>query len=596
MAKSAASSFSSGIELGSFVTSSAVLCKSWEVIKSGYKDIIPYVGQGLSWKLYKEPDSGLAIVAFEVTQDSSTTFRGDLVSSNALREKNLHHFDFLCTKKAPDFFVNSTAISLFYENIQRLDELKSQIYSSSQLIVTGHGLGGPIASLFTITLFDGNDDPPPRKKQPLCITFGSPLVGDKKLKEAISRSSKWSSSFLHVVSYKDPVPKMLNPDTSDMNPLAYMPFGTFLFCSDTNSTSFENPESVLELLVCLINDQNQGSQPIDYGNIVKYLYRRAICKDFTRRGQDLSNSNSLRASICLQLEALGLTPDTQQQHQNIDINALVAKLEALENKFIYQKRIRFDPSKKLNNMKVDMTQLEWYKKQSKNLDIGYYDCFKNGFSPSDQDVSMYQKNLTNYWKDMVEEAEMKPQTEGATFRTRWLFGGTTYRRMVEPLDITEYYASGGTDYVAKGRSRHYQVLEEWLKEEKERRKKDEKKKEEKKKETTKKNVELILTIDSCFWAYVEEALLLCQQLENVQSSVKEKEEATMKLHEFEKYVYDSLKKYEVSPEIFLMKSSYMRWWNQYKEIKGISVKPELAVFMSNSQHYDQYTKGAYDFP
>ncbi|KAK7381369.1 hypothetical protein VNO78_34007 [Psophocarpus tetragonolobus] len=591
--------FNSGFELASFVKSSVLLRKSWDVIKSLHAGIVSNVGEGLSWKVHKDPNSGLTIIAFEVVQDSSNLHE-NLVSSNALGEKIFNHFKFLCTKKAPDFSIDGTAISLLDKNYDQLHQLKSEtevklldhhqasqlnnqqhkINSSLSLIVTGHGLGGQIASLFTLLLL-GNVGL--GKKRPLCITFGSPLIGDKKLEEAISRSSTWSSSFLHVVSYKDPVPKMLNPDTS-----AYMPFGIFLFCSDTNSTCFENPNSVLELLVSLTDGQNQGFQPLlEYRKIVENLHRKTILKDTTPRGQDLT----LRASIYLQLRpAIGFTPNMQQQQQH-----LVTKIEELENKYIKKKR-RLDPSKILNFRKIEMAKLEWYKKDSKDRGIGYYDSFRESNLQCDRDAIQWQKILRNYWIDMVEEAEMKPQTESAAFRTRWLYSGTNCMRMVEPLDIAEYYANGHRDYVAKGRSRHYQVLEEWLKEEKERKKKDEKKKEERKKETTKKNVELILTIDSCFWAHVEEALLLCQQLENVQSSVKEKEEATMKLHEFEEYVYDSLKKYEVSPEIFLMKSSYMRWWNQYKEIKGISVKPELAVFMSNSQHYDQYTKGAYDFP
>ena len=115
-----------------------------------------------------------------------------------------------------------------------------QIDSSPRLIVTGRGLGGPIASLFTLSLL-GNKNSSEKKKPPLCITFGSPLVGNKKFQEAISRSSTWSSCFLHVVSIKDPFLKRLNPDIKD-----YMPFGTFLFCSDISSTCFENPKSVFE--------------------------------------------------------------------------------------------------------------------------------------------------------------------------------------------------------------------------------------------------------------------------------------------------------------------------------------------------------------
>jgi len=269
------------------------------------------------------------------------------------------------------------------------------------------------------------------------------------------------------------------------------------------------------------------------------------------------------------------------QHQKIDINALATKLETLEKKFMFQKKEKFDPSKRLNMKKIEMAKLEWYKKHCKSLGIGYYDCFKKAVSTIDQDAVQWQRELRIYWSKMVEEAEMKPQTEAAAFRTRWLFAGTNFRRMVEPLDIAEYYANGlRKDYEAKGRSRHYIVLEKWLEEDK--------KQKSDSNGNTRKNVELILTIDSCFWAKLEEALLLCGQLENL----KENEEVKGKLVDFEKYVYESLKRYEVSPEIFLKGSSYMSWWNKYKRFAD---NHRLASFMSNPQHFDQYTEGAYFF-
>ncbi|RDY09715.1 Senescence-associated carboxylesterase 101, partial [Mucuna pruriens] len=561
--------FSCGIVQAPFVVSSGLLPKAWSVISS-------LDGNGLFWKVHEEQD--LTVLAFGVKPDFDP--KQDTVSSSELSKSMFDLFKFLCSTKIPVFSVNKSAISLFGQNLERLHELKSKIDSSPRLIVTGHGLGGSIASLFTLSLLDSTG---PGKKHRLCITFGSPLVGDKNLQEAISRSSTWSSCFLHVVSYKDPLPTKFNPHTT-----SYMPFGTFLFCSESeiNSTCFENPESVKELLVNSIHHQNQGVQPIDYGEIVGNLYRKAIYKNFTPGAQDFTHYDSLRASISLQLLALGLTSNLQQQQQNFDLNTLVIKMEQLEEKFIKKGR-KFDPSTKLNALKIEMVKFEWYKKDAKTRNIGYYDSYRNGTSNStiDQDVITFRKKLTNYWEAMVEEAEMKPQTEGAAFRTRWLYGGTNYRRMVEPLDIAEYYKNGGKDYVQNQRSRHYKVLEEWL--------------EEGKKDTSdsnsssRKNVELILTIDSCFWAHVEEALLLCKQLQNVESSVTEKEEATKKLLEFEEYVYGLLNRYQVSPEIFLEKSSYMKWWNQYE---GISGKPALASFMNNPLHYDQYKEGNYIFP
>jgi hypothetical protein len=64
-------------------------------------------------------------------------------------------------------------------------------------------------------------------------------------------------------------------------------------------------------------------------------------------------------------------------------------------------------------------------------------------------------------------------------------------------------------------------------------------------------VEVILTIDSCFWAHVEEAILACNELK----VLKDKEVLFKKWVEFEDYVYSLLKDYTVSPEIFLSQIS-----------------------------------------
>jgi len=167
------------------------------------------------------------------------------------------------------------------------------------LIVTGKGLGGSIASLFTISL----DNIGSAKNRPLCITFGSPLIGDKKLQQAISHSSNWNSCFIHVVSCKDPLPRLFITN--------YMPFGTFLFCSDLDSTCFENPDSNLEILITLskVHGQNQGFDSAEYGNIVEKLRRKAIFKDSSLLAGDRNDSDSLAIGISLQLQqTLGLTP------------------------------------------------------------------------------------------------------------------------------------------------------------------------------------------------------------------------------------------------------------------------------------------------
>lgn len=256
-------------------------------------------------------------------------------------------------------------------------------------------------------------------------------------------------------------------------------------------------------------------------------------------------------------------------------NLLIAKLEKCEKALVLKRKMVFNPFKKLNKRKEDMAKLEWYKKVSKSEDKGYYDSYKNRGLKKDMHVVTFKKSLTNYWKEMVAEVERMPQKEEASFRTRWLYAGTNYRRMVEPLDIADYYKENGEDYKANGRSQHYIKLEKWL--------------EEAGKPlssqviTRKHNVSASLTEDSCFWAHVEEALIQCELLRNGQ----EEESTRKKLIEFEEYVMEQIKEYAVSPEIFLGGSSFMQWWKDYEQIVGTSYKSQLTDFMK-SLLYQQY--------
>ncbi|KAI9121382.1 hypothetical protein K1719_008415 [Acacia pycnantha] len=539
--------FSSGFETASVVASSGLLSPLWNLIAVLNAETHP--NENLFWKK-RSHGSDLTIIAFGTTQNH---VKPDMLPSTDMME---NPFEFLCSEKNPSFKLNESVMSLFNDNLERLRQLKSEIDLKKPVIVTGHGVGGSIASLFTLWLIEkmASSD-----KRPLCITFGSPLIGDKSLQEAIARSSNWNSCFLHVVHPRDPLLSTFISNDS------YRPFGTFLLCSDYGSTCSENPDSILRLFNEM-STLHQGLPIQPYGNIVERLTSKSIWKD-----SDVPSipQNLLQASFALQLQALGLSQ-----------NNLVKDLERQEVLLTLNKRKRFIPHKKLDEMKIYMAYLEWYKKICKNSGKGYYDCYKSEWFPRDLDVVMYVRILTNYWKDMVEEVDKQPQKEGVTFRLRWLYAGTNYRRMVEPLDIAQYYMEGKHDYINQGRSKHYKQLQKWQEEDK------------KTEPINKRNVQSILTIDSCFWARVEEALTSLQKCKPAGSITEQKKVAIENLEKFEEYVYGLLKDYSVSPEIFLEGSSYMKWWNEYMRFKGALHDSRLANFMKN---YAKYGDGEYDF-
>ncbi|KAE8037094.1 hypothetical protein FH972_009717 [Carpinus fangiana] len=264
---------------------------------------------------------------------------------------------------------------------------------------------------------------------------------------------------------------------------------------------------------------NQVLELFDYKNIVEQLNGNVICKDSTKVDERIAQP--LQAGIITQLEAIGLGRPQVQQQSNVDIYTLIKNTERQERKWLMRRREAYDSSF-LNEMKANMTQLEWYKKCCEDEEIAYYDRFKNA-----------------------------------------LDSGTNYRRMVESLDIAEYYLDGKTDYMAKGRSKHYTLLEKWLSE-------DVKPAASRPNNSKKQKLADGLTEDSCFWAYVEEAHISCNVLlGNGESNDMDKHKRSLIV--FEADVMGMLKNYAVSPEIFFRRSSFMKWWKDYLEIirKGI---------------------------
>lgn len=430
------------------------------------------------------------------------------------------------------------------------------------LIITGQALGGYVAILFALWLHHLKDKSESNGskniRRPICITFGSPLVGDEALRRAIFERPQSRSCFLNVVAKTDPFPCLFSSNG------AYKPFGTYLFCTQSGGcTSFENDDSILAVLDAMTIPSAEYIQMHDYKYDLISIKNNVLYRGVSELGEfDL---NSLRAGITLQFMEVGLV-DT-----NSSWNVLIEKLESKQAKLIRKSRNVYEPARKLNDMKISMVCMEMYMK-TRRPTVGYYDSYKSVKGKEEieslHEVVKHQRKLNQFWSNLVDEKDQMPQEEGVNLRKRWLYGGTNYRRIVEPLDIAEYYKNGNKNYI-NNRSNHYKLLEKWSTEDK----KD-------LNPTARTNKAASLTEDSCFWAYVEEALISLRDLTNGGSS---ENAANIKqaLEQFETYLMRGIYDYAVSSDIFLKESSLMKWWSEYKTYRGSSYASDFANYMNN---------------
>ncbi|CAH8328007.1 unnamed protein product [Eruca vesicaria subsp. sativa] len=517
-------------EVGKLVLSSGLLERSWSKISDINESVQQSNDSAVEFKVYREATFVFVVfstppVGTDAFLNSGSTLVPDVKSEYA------NMFSFLCSEKTPSFSLHTHALKLFASTVAKnrsLTDLKTELLHllefKKPVIITGAALGGSLASLFTLWLLESIK---PDLKRPLCITFGSPFIGDANLQQILENSVR-NSCFLHVA---DTTQTPIITTGSE-------PFGTYLICKESSCVCIDDPKAIIELLLGG-NTDLEGKR--DYGEVLKSLDRSSMVDARLMIGDVIINGMKNRAA---------------------------------------EKKQRFDQLKKLAEVKISMAHMEWYKKLSKkDHKIVYYDRFKN------EPVFPYEhlrREMNDYWETMVQEVEKMPQGEASYLKKRCLLSANNYRRLMEPLDIAKYYLEGKKEYRTKGRPHHYVMLEKWFEQQ------------EKSKEPLRgKGTDLseLLTFDSCFWSEVEDALIAINELKT-----QPKEGLVGKLVKFEEYVWEIIGKREVSPEIFMERSSFMTWWKEYKEIKrtrdGFSSSPSKFTEFMNTREYKSYGKPA----
>ncbi|KAM2858588.1 hypothetical protein COP2_024105 [Malus domestica] len=406
-----------GLELAYLLVTS-LLRQSWDAVqKQKIRTAADPNAQMALYDISETKHPNTTIISF-LTPPVTLQDQQAMIPSTTLKDTNFPLFEFLCNKGTPNFSVNELAINFFAVNFNILNQLLTNLVdissnSDSLILITGHSFGGCVATLFTLWLLQSLDLS--KVKRPLCITFGSPLIGDGNLRQCVLQFSKWSSCFLNVASINDPVPKVFLTASQASD---YKPFGTFLLCSASGCSCFEDPNAILQLLVetssqsAQIQGPNSGIQFFDYGQILSDLKLKAFSRDVFELVEE--DRFPLKAGIKTQLAAIfgvNSSQSLQQQRPDINFGNLIQKMETQERQHANQKKQVYSSFGKLNEIKKYMAYMEWYKGHSKTMGIGYYDSYKNKGNTYDNDAEGLKNKLSRYWQDTVEEVERKPQEE-----------------------------------------------------------------------------------------------------------------------------------------------------------------------------------------
>lgn len=475
-----------------------------------------------------------------------------------------------------------------------------------QVVFTGHSSGGAVATLATVWLLERY----PKLEEcnqnlPICVTFGSPLVGDSVFSHALTRES-WSRCFLHFVMRYDIVPRislaplkiieedlpsvlpLLDPKTSFsvldsigksqqiisffsivmrnacsvasqraslamgctnvlleylpgfINLCPYRPVGNYIFSTGNGRlVSVNNSDAVLQMLFyCLQLGPRQELEEVVHRSFMEHLVYESEVKECLEM-QDIVFLDRLE-ELPLSLED-GFFDGVQSidmalKDLGLSMEARLCLRAAGESK---KQELRNKAKIEANYCKIQeaLNSLDCYRKMCEIRQVGYYDAFKLQRDSEDFNANLKRLELNGLWDEVIEMLKRNELPDDFEGRVEWVKLGNGYRRLVEPLDIANYYRHFKNEdtgsYMVKGRPKRYKYTQRWF-------------------EHARKMPAWSCS-DSCFWAKVEE---LCLDTANNRSF----EEIMGMVLELEKEVLRWFTGRELGRDVFLEGSTFVKWW------------------------------------
>ncbi|XP_059640254.1 protein EDS1L-like [Cornus florida] len=434
--------------------------------------------------------------------------------------------------KANEAFIGRFASILRTSSLQ--DEVEKAVKEKKRVVFAGHSSGGPVAILATIYFLEKYPRTDSSQKPFRCITFGSPLTGDRIFPHALRREN-WADCFTHFVMKYDIVPRiMLSPCASIeqqlgtilafFNPKStnsqresiegaadtlvffmtvmrnasavashaacslkgstnllletltnfiqlspYRPFGTYIFCSGNGKLAVvKNPDAVLQLLFycCQLNNEAEALE----------IASRSL-KEHLGYESELKESLEMQDVVYLDpTEKLPLTSDDNALPEAATINRTLNDLGlSTTARLCLRAAGELEKQKERNQEKVNsntriieekLNSITDYQTGCRVRKIGYYDAFKLSKDINDFNANVTRLELAGMWDEVIEmlkRYELPDEFEG---RKEWIELGTKFRRLVEPLDIANYYRHAKNDdtgpYMKLGRPKRYKFTQRWL--------------------------------------------------------------------------------------------------------------------------------------
>lgn len=525
--------------------------------------------------------------------------------------------------------VNESFARRFAEILSRTSlatEVEKAALDGKQVVFAGHSSGGPIAILSAIWFFEKHIRVPTVAnrilKPPYCLTYGSPLMGDRMISHALCREG-WARYFIHFVMRHDLVPRIalapltsmeqgslqqilsfLNPksksfrnesigisnETSALfqtvlrsalsvasytachlkectNPLLetissfvalspYRPFGTFVFCTCNGKLVIvDNPDAVLQLLFyCAQLEEGIEVADAAFGSLKVHLdYETELQDSLFKMNQDVDWLNSL-ADIPLMSNTssihFGSTMDSTLDELGLSERARLCLRAAGESE---KQKKRNQEKMDLNKDKIrqGLMKIEEYKTKCDVRKIGYYDAFKLQRDTTDFHANVNRLELAGMWDEIVEMLKRYELPDGFEGRKEWIELGTKFRRLLEPLDIANYYRHLKNDdtgpYMKRARPKRYRFTQKWL-EHAERMAPNE-------------------SSESWFWAEVEEL--------RAESITKHFEQVKEKVIRLERQACEWFESKLLDRYVFFEESTFIKWWKtlpqQHRDLSRISV-------------------------